>query len=157
MNALPLLWLSLSFLSGLLAAILFSLPNLLPFLLIAIGFSLSLLEKRFGSRWAIFQNRNRISPLAWGVLIIAFSIGFLRYQTAQIPITKGQVGLYNNSGQVTLIGKVTAPPVKGDRVSQVRLQVQRLFLKSNQEITPISGLVLLWVCTAPLKLDIRDN
>jgi len=145
MNALPLLWLSLSFLSGLLAAILFSLPNLLPFLLIAIGFSLSLLEKRFGSRWAIFQNRNRISPLAWGVLIIAFSIGFLRYQTAQIPITKGQVGLYNNSGQVTLIGKVTAPPVKGDRVSQVRLQVQRLFLKSNQEITPISGLVLLWV------------
>ena len=145
MNALPLLWLSVSFLLGLLAAILFSLPNLLIFLLIAIGFSLNFLEKRFGSRWAFFQNHIRISPLAWGVLLIAFSIGSLRYQTAQIPITREQVGWYNNSGQVTLVGKVTAPPVKGDRVSQVRLQVQRLILMNSREITPISGMVLLWV------------
>jgi competence protein ComEC len=145
MNALPLLWLSVTFLLGLLAAILFSLPIIFLFFLIASGFFLCLLEKRFGSQWAIFQNRTRISPLAWGILLIAFSVGFLRYQTAQIPITREQVGWYNNSGLVTLVGKVTAPSVKSDRVSQVRLQVQRLFLSDNQEITPISGMVLLWV------------
>ncbi len=77
--------------------------------------------------------------------MMAFSIGFLRYQTAQIPVTKENVGWYNNSNKVTLIGKVTAPSVKGDRLTQVRLQVQRLFLADNQEITPISGLVLVWV------------
>jgi competence protein ComEC len=145
MNALPLLWLSLSFLTGLLAANLFSLPNFILFLLLAIGLFLYLLEKRFSSRWTIFLNQNRISPLAWGVLLMAFSIGFLRYQTAQIPVTKENVSWYNNSGQVTLIGKVAAPSVKGDHVTQVRLQVQRLLLLDNQEIAPISGLVLLWV------------
>ena len=76
---------------------------------------------------------------------MAFSIGFLRYQTTQIAITREQVGWFNNSGLVTLIGQVTAPSVKSDRVSQVRLQVQRLFLMDGQEITPISGMVLLWV------------
>jgi len=145
MNALPLLWLSLSFLFGLLAAILFSIPNYFLILFIAIGIFLYFLEKRSGSRWVIFQNRQRISPLAWGILLIAFSIGFLRYQTAQSSITREEVGWFNNSGQVTLIGKVAAPPIKGDRVAQVRLQVQQLFLMDGQEISPISGMVLLWV------------
>jgi competence protein ComEC len=144
-NALPLLWLSLSFLTGLLAASLFSLPIFLLFLLIGIGFLLYILEKRSKYRWTIFLNRNRISPLAWGVLIISFSVGFLRYQTAQIPIAKEDVGWYNNSGRVTLIGKVAAPPNKGDRITQVRLEVQKMTLANDQEITPIRGLVLLWV------------
>jgi competence protein ComEC len=144
-NALPLLWLSLSFLTGLLAASLLSLPVFLLFLLIAIGLILYILEKRYSSRWTIFLKRSRISPLAWGILLISFSVGFLRYQTAQIPITREDVGWYNNSGKVTLIGKVAAPPIQGDRMVQVRLQVQRLTLANNQEITPIRGLVLLWV------------
>ncbi len=145
MNALPLLWLSLSFLTGLLAAALFSLPNYLFVILIAIGFLLYVLEKRARLRWAIFLNRNQISPLAWGVLIVSFSVGFLRFQTAQIPITKDNVGWYNNSGKATLIGKVAAPPNKGDRITQVRFEVQQLTLSNDQEIKPIRGLVLLWV------------
>jgi competence protein ComEC len=144
-NALPLLWLSISFLAGLLAASLFSLPIFLLFLLIAIGLILYLLEKHSKHRWTIFLNRDRISPLAWGVLIVSFSIGFLRFQTAQIPITKDNVGWYNNSGKATLLGKVAAPPNKGDRITQVRLEVQQLTLANNQEISPINGLVLLWV------------
>jgi competence protein ComEC len=144
-NALPLLWLSFSFLTGLLAASLFSLPSVLLFLLIAIGLLLYVLEKRYSSRWTIFLNRGRISPLAWGILIISFSVGFLRYQTAQMPIAKDNVGWYNNSGKVTLIGKVAAPPNKGDRITQLRLQVQRLITANDQEITPIRGLVLLWI------------
>jgi competence protein ComEC len=144
MNALPLLWLSLSFLTGLLAASLFSLPIFLLFLLIADGLILLALEKRFRLRWTVFRNRSRISPLAWGVLVISFSVGFLRFQTAQIPVSREDAGWYNNSGKVTLVGKVSAPPIKGDRISQVRLQVQQLALANGQEITPIRGLVLLW-------------
>ena len=145
MNALPLLWLSVALLSGLLAATLFPLPNFLLFVFIALGFLLYWLEKRFGNQWAVFHDRPRVSPLAWGVLLMAFSIGYLRYQTARVAITREQIGWYNNSGQVTLVGKVTAPPVKGDRISQVRLQVQQLFRMGGQEITPIHGMVLLWV------------
>jgi competence protein ComEC len=145
MNALPLLWLSVSFLFGLLASILFSLPGYLVYVLFAVGLFLVFLERRFGSRWVFFQNRKRISPIAWGVLVIAFSAGFLRYQTAQYSLTREQVGWYNNSGQVTLVGKVTAPSIQSDRVAQVRLQVQQLYLGGVQEITPISGMVLLWV------------
>ena len=145
MNALPLLWLSFFFLLGLFTAHLFSLPNFLILCLIAFGIVFVLLEKRAGIQWKIFKERPRISPLAWGVLWIAFFIGFIRQQTSQIPLTREQVGWYNNSGIVTLIGRVAAPPTKSERVSQVRLEVERLVLAEGQEINPIGGMVLLWL------------
>jgi competence protein ComEC len=145
LNALPFLWLSFFFLLGLFTAHFFFLPNLILFSILFIGLILTLLERHFGNQWKIFKERPRISPLAWGILWIAFCVGFLRQQTSQIPITREQVGWYNNSGIITLAGKVAAPPTKSERVSQVRFEVERLILADGQEISPIRGMVLLWL------------
>jgi len=140
-----LLWLSSFFLLGLCSALFFTLSIHWLILLSLIGLALILMEKTIGSRWGVFSRRSRISPLAWGVLWLAFCIGFIRQQTAQPSPNREQVSWYNNSGTVTLTGTISALPSESERIIQAKIKVQSLMLDKSQAVNPIHGTVLLWL------------
>ena len=149
MNALPLLWLSLSFIFGLILACFVTFPVQVIILIIILGIVFSLLELILARQNSFIANRKRFCPLPLGILISILSIGLLRFQTAQPILTPHDLAWYNDGGQIEIIGTVIAPPVPGDHFAQVRLQAEEFMVDSQSQpansMAPISGLVLLWV------------
>ncbi len=149
MNRLPLLWLSLSFLCGLLVASFFTFPISDTWMLIGSGVLLTILEIILGKRIPFIAGRGQISPLPLGILLITFSLGFLRIQTAKPTITPDDLAWYNNQGEVSIFGKVLLPPAKGERFTQVRLQAEQISSVGNNNpssnVKVITGRALLWI------------
>ena len=146
------LWLSFFFLLGLICAHFTTLTAVAIIALILLGSLLVLIEKGIGKERRIFKERPRFSPLPWGVLLITFSIGFIRQQTVQCIQSSEQAEWNKRSGSVMLTGIVAAPPVKSERMTQVRLEVRQLFLEGGAEVNPVSGMVLLLLSkNSPVK------
>jgi competence protein ComEC len=128
----PLMWLSLSFLAGILIAQRAHAP--LPIWLALFGFQLliALLTRRVGGA-------TRLSWLALMVLTLLF--GAIRYQTEQAPITPGNVAFYNDADyEVLVTGWLIEPPDYRDRFTNLRLRVETVD-SGNGEL-PRYGLIL---------------
>lgn len=142
MNKLPLFWLSLAFLGGIITANL-TVPNP-PFiysLFIAAALLLGV-EVYLARHSHYLEARMKYLPLPVGLLPLIFALGMLRVQTAHFMPTDKDVSWYNERGETTLIARVIAPPVTGDRFSQVRVEAEQIIFDQPLKV---NGMVLVWL------------
>ncbi len=107
---LPLLWLSLAFLTGLVSARYVPLPVWGWAILMGLSGGLVLLESHHWQSARGFVRWRRICPLALGVVLAAFFSGGLRYQLAQPSFSAADLASYNDGARLRLVGLVEAPP-----------------------------------------------
>lgn len=106
----PLLWLSVAFLLGLLAG---NRAGWLPVAwagVAAAAVALALAETHLFKGRVIIRAWRRWSPLPAGILIVFFALGALRYRTADRPLTPADLAWYNDRGQVRLLVIVDGLP-----------------------------------------------
>lgn len=150
----PLFWLSLMFLCGILLS-----PSLAVSILVWIVIALlagSLLFPPF-SRWIlsrlppglanITQSLKLYSPAIYPLLIVFFCLGAIRWQLAQPHIDAGFIAFYNDQPAEYLIeGVITQPPDTGDTYTNLRLRGEQLATFPSQgnraEFLPVRGLLL---------------
>lgn len=123
---LPLLWLSLVFLAGILAASLVSLSVggwgfLLLFCLVLL---IALHRVALPPALAWLVHGGKIAPLPVLMLLAALCGGALRYQLSQAIVDQSTVAFYNDSGEVVrLTGWVTEPPDERDTFTLLRVRI----------------------------------
>lgn len=139
---LPLLWLSLAFLGGILVASRVTLPAkawLLAACLAAL-FALAVLGLFFRFK---FQPL-RLSPAVWFIIslsLITLALGGARYRVSQPRIDAYHIAWYNDRQYDLLItGTLAAPPDVRDTYTNLRLQVTAV--DTGDGDLPVSGLIL---------------
>ena len=127
----PLLWLSLSFLLGIM------LSDLLPgfswqlWLGLVVAFVLLGIFDHRLRRWLTFLDIwRKYSPLASGVLLAAVAFGGLRYQLAQPGVTPANLAWYNGQGFVRLSGMVEVADTR-EKVTLLQIQAKTLTLLND--------------------------
>lgn len=140
----PLLWLSLAFLLGILLAG-WSHASL-PWGWAALGLGIALmltgwLLRRVSALAVVLRRRPalRVSPLALGIALLA---GFARYALAQVPFTPQDIAFYNGSGAVEITGWVARAAQPESPSNRIALQVESLTLPGQAPQT-VRGKVLV--------------
>jgi len=147
----PLLWLSISFIAGILIANNYLLPATSWLILAGISVVLAftrLLGKRLNVQFA-FVNRFTLPvsltpPLPLPFLALAFSLGAARYQ-ASIPDLNDPnfIAHYNDTGQTMVVtGMVIGFPDQRDTHMNLRIQTERLHPANSVLGTQVHGLLL---------------
>lgn len=106
----PLLWLSLAFVIGILLAELSSLPAYTWLILCALGVALILAEKFILHSTSIWKRVRLGVPVYPGLLLLIISLGMLRAITGQPVTAESSLANYNGRGTYTITGRVNAPP-----------------------------------------------
>ena len=106
----PLLWLSAAFIAGILLAKSVGGSCLVWGIAAALAFIFSILDRvclnRFSS-WQRFQAAARVTP---GMILFLFCLGSLRYLSSVPPADPSRLVWYNDRGEYSLVGTVSAPP-----------------------------------------------
>lgn len=152
----PLLWLSLAFLSGILLASALTLPA--GAWIASAGLFLLLFATRsYTARVSIpiphslraaLRFTRSASPLPLTILLIVFALGAARYQLARPRMTPGFIAWYN-AGQeslapdVRLEGIVVKPPDARDSYINLTVSVRQVTVKDGRDLpTSVEGLLL---------------
>jgi competence protein ComEC len=134
----PLLWLSLAFLAGILAADHWDLP-LRTWLILAGVLLLVSILLRFLSRRTQFSISSALLFLP--ILLTSFSLGAIRYRASIPRPDASYIAWYNDRPNEQLVTGVLAdPPDDRDTYTNLRIRVTGVF--SGGEIQPVSGLLL---------------
>jgi competence protein ComEC len=158
----PLLWLSLLFLVGILLGANFSLPTSIWLFLAAATLVVWLLwlalkrsDDRLAKDWSdlaqspIYLKISRLIPtfpLSFPLLLLALLIGAARYQSAQPVIEPDFIAWYNDmDGEVTVEGVLVKPPDLRDSYTNLRVKVDQLRFAQNLPFIAVDGLVLVKV------------
>lgn len=147
----PLLWLSLAFLSGILLGALLPWTTAAWFSLAGLGLVYLLFSRLLAQRvpgWnhiLQFQRRFRLPapPIPYALLLIALCLGAARYQYAQPRLHPEAVAWYNDQTSTFVIeGLIVAPADERDEYTNLRVQVEQI--RSGEELffTPVGGLLL---------------
>jgi competence protein ComEC len=145
----PLFWISLAFLAGILAGKGAALT--LTAWLISAGFS----ALAAGVFRALRARRPAIqAPPAFGALLaVIFCLGGARYQSTLPKIEPGFIAWYNDLQTPLIIeGVLAAPPDERDGYANLRLSVERLHLKGDLLFRPAHGLLLARVAQTDAPL-----
>jgi competence protein ComEC len=139
----PLLWLSLSFLFGVLLASILKLGVgywlALCAAVVGVGILFRFLIRRRGFAWRF---NIQLPVLGW-VLCLVLCMGATRYQLSQPVFNTGFVGWYNDQGQTWWVeGVVTAPPDNRDSATYLRVSVDTLRSIEGKNEIRVKGLVL---------------
>ncbi len=149
----PLLWLSLAFLSGVLLGERLGWPINLWLLLAGLAAGWLFLRPflarlRLQSRLPLPAGRRDAArlptvPLPYPLIFLALCLGAARYRLAQPAVTPDFIAWYNDTqGRYTLEGLLVSPPDERDLYTNLRVQVDQLRLAGEQLFTPVSGLIL---------------
>ena len=131
LRALPLLWLSLAFLAGILLAALLVLP-LWAWLLAAVAAMLAALRLRGQLGWL---------PLFALAAAGALLFGAARYQAAQPEFGPADLAYYNDGNQrVEIRGVVSKPPLMQDSYVELRIDAESIL--SDGMLHPVRGRLL---------------
>lgn len=139
---LPLLWLSLAFLSGILAASRISLPSRAWLLIACLCslFAITVLGVFFRLKTQVLG----VHPATWFIIAlstITFNLGALSYQQAQPKIDAFQVAWYNDRKYDLLVtGTIASPPDVRDTYTNLRLEASKI--DTGDGDMPVNGLVL---------------
>lgn len=147
----PLLWLSLAFLAGILLAANFSLPTWVWMLSSGISLSLGVIRSLFG-RFSIHftgtvpQSSFRIPNLPVPLFLIALALflGGARYQSIQ-PDLDDPAFIASFNGQNVehiIVGTLVKPPDRRDTYTNLRLSAEKIQPIDGQRFTPVAGLLL---------------
>jgi len=140
----PLLWLSLAFLSGIVLASLqpahWGVWAGLMGVALALGAANGFLEPHL----RILEKWRKWCPLPLGIVLAALFAGALRYQLAQPRWTPEDLAWYNDSGLVEMTGTITSPPDVRDRAVLLRVAIRevRPIGENGGKTLPVEGLLL---------------
>ena len=145
----PLLWLSLAFLLGILSADWSGWAEPAWLGLLAAAFVLwPILIGLRRSRWTMAARlawagrRETGLKLAPILLLAAFAAGGLRYAAAHRPLTDSDLAFYNGRGSAQLRGWVADDPDRRDRVTLLRVNIEEIQINKQAE-RPVSGAALV--------------
>jgi competence protein ComEC len=144
----PLLWLSLAFIAGILVATRMPLSTRAWLVIAGVSLGLALViywrRKRFASHSNNDQQRGDQIPFAIFLLPCALALGGARYQFAQPDLgAPGFVAAYNDLGaEVRVVGTISKPPVTTDDLVRLRLDIEGIQLPGEADFTPVEGLLL---------------
>ncbi len=146
----PLLWLSLVFLAGILLAAYVQIP-LFVWILLAIA-SLLLLLPTVYRHWARiiptsisnFTQQLKITSLfLYPLLLLFISLGATRYLISLPAVNPTYISYYNDrSAESILEGVLTEPPDMRDTYTNLRLHIEQLNNVESNQFTPVHGLLL---------------
>lgn len=152
----PLLWLSLAFLCGILLSQIIHIPAFGWCLVAALAIILllppvkSFLRAHLSSRIFQLPHPIRLQSLTfYPLLILCLSAGAIRYQLAQPKINPSFIAYYNDLGkEITIDGVVVSPPDQRDSYTNLRIEADHLSAASEDgstdpsASTPVHGLLL---------------
>ena len=152
----PLFWISLAFLSGILLAPSLNLPLLGWSLLALLIFILLLppISRRLSSRvpasfTRLAENLKLSSSTMFLLVILFLSIGAIRYQLDQPTIDPSFIAYYNDQSTETIMdGVVVEPPDVRDTFVNLRLRIDQLHQVNEDQFIPVQGLLLVRVSTS---------
>ncbi len=145
----PLLWLSLAFLGGILLAHSFAIPA--AALILLAGLAIVLLFSPVSRRLSVvippalvkLTPVNRLTPARFfPLLLLCFSLGSVRYLLYQPKWDASFIAFYNDRPTELLVeGVVTAPPDQRNTYINLRLKVERL-IDPAQPSTPTGSILV---------------
>lgn len=144
----PLFWLSLTFLAGILLGDLLNFPVAIWTAALVINVLLAILAwialrgfPEIRQRYAELHVSGFSIPTS--LIIIFLILGAIRYQASQPNITPDFIAWYNDSGEHYVVeGVLVEPPDERDRYTNLRLKVDRLHPINELLFTPVEGLLL---------------
>ena len=119
----PLLWLSISVVTGIFLSQYFGLPVYFWTALLGMGILLVLIERFVFHTKASWKKLRSVIPLYPGLLLIALAIGGLRFHGGQKPITSNSLAYYNDRGTYTITARIFDPPDKREDAVYLDLTV----------------------------------
>jgi len=142
----PLFWLSLAFLGGILLGELlnwsFTTWLLLTGFFLVLVLVWSLLARRFPHLLERVPSSLNL-PFPYLLLLIPLTLGGARYQLAQPELSPDFIAWHNDSGQEFIVeGVLVEQPDVRDRYTNLRLRVERIHLVGELLFTPVEGLLL---------------
>ena len=150
----PLFWVSLAFLVGILLAAHLTLPTGIWLCLAALALPLPFLQwiyPRLRSRFPVLQRLRRPNYLShlptlipYALLPLFIFLGAARYQAVQPRLTPASLAWYNDIPEaVQVSGLLVQPPDERDMYTNLRLRIDQLRLSTDVEPIPVEGLLLV--------------
>lgn len=139
----PLLWLSLAFLFGVVLADALAL-HIWAWLGLLVCFALlAFFDRQLRSRFGVLSNWRRHCPLSPGVVLAVVALGALRYQTNQTLNTPTDLAWYNGRGFARVVGVVEVADLRETAaLLQVRAQALELLDEaSDRQPKKVEGLL----------------
>src|SRR4030042_1135610 len=151
----PLLWLSLAFLSGILLVANIPIP-LFAWILLVLA-SLILLLPPVHRRWAriippplsnFTQQLKITSLILLPLLLLSMSLGAIRYLFATPVINPSFIAYYNDQPAESILdGVLVDPPDNRETYTNLRLRIEQLHPVGDDQFTPVGGLILARIST----------
>ena len=136
----PLLWISLAFLTGIILASIFPLPAWMWFVILVIILLLFVLSRFLSSRFPIPHSPITLHPYIF-ILPSFLILGAWRYQAAQPYIDAFHIAFYNDRDYDVLVtGTLNEPPDVRDSYTNLKIKVEAVDTGSGD--LPVSGLIL---------------
>ncbi len=139
---LPLFWLSLAFLAGILFTQLVRASTLIWLILAGVALLVALLVRLLLPRWQV-QVFHLPLPILFLVLLslTAFFLGAARYQSTIPTVESHYIAWYNDRDYELLVtGTLTDPPDARDTFTNLRMEVTSV--NTGDETLPVHGLIL---------------
>ena len=154
----PLLWLSLAFLTGILLGANLHLPAYawlgLAGLALVIGLIGYIWRRRsstplLSSRWSLLTDNfllisSRLPPLPYPFILLFLFLGAARYQYAQPNLSAPDfIAAFNDSGEVLAVqGTLLELPEVRDQYTQLRLRLEGIQPSGSADFQPVKGTLL---------------
>jgi len=146
----PLFWLSLAFLAGILLAAKLSLP-MLVWGLVASGCIVLVIPRVYRS-WVHllpdsitpFNRRLKIpGPIVYPLFLLFMTLGAIRYQHFQPIVNPTFIAYYNDRpGEYILEGVLVSPPDRRDIYANLRVQIDQIRVVGEKTSTLVRGNIL---------------
>ena len=142
----PLFWLSLAFLGGILLGELLDWPLSIWLSLLGLAWGLFLVnlaaKRRFKNLHSRLPNLPNIS-IPYSLLLVPIFFGAARFQSAQPSINLGFIAWYNDRGAEYVVqGVLVEPPDERDQYTNLKVQAEELHEIGGLNFTPVEGLLL---------------
>lgn len=159
----PLLWLSLAFICGIVCAAVWQISSLSWVCFAATGLFFQLLAWIIHRRQQVFTQISSLIccrlparqlkffssihiPVPWLILMVCFACGGWRYRSAEPGSAQEFIGWWNNRyREVVVEGILIKPPDQFDTYQRLRLQVKQIRAAAEVNFSDVSGNILIYV------------
>ena len=138
----PLLWLALAFLAGILTGAAVHLQVLVWGFAAVFAIILAFLERRWLRHIPAWQTLRRWLPLPVGVVLAGFFLGGLRWQTAVPVWGPGDLAYYNGNVKAELTGWISDYPDRREGAVLLRVRIESV-QPQGAAVIPVKGTALL--------------